>query len=114
MMPRLLPIRSPGDLTRLRDHPGIMDRWPPHPGGVYSKSRAAPANCLDVLEGSSYLRSLGSTFSGIALATNFEGEHYIRDLYVRDNRFAIVLCRFLKKQMGKTILRIGETDVDFK
>jgi hypothetical protein len=99
---------------RLREHPRIMGRWPPSPGGNSAIPHFAPANCLDTLEEAQYLNGDRTGFPGIALKTVLHDREYVREFFVFDNEFAKALCKFLRKHKGKTIHAIGELDVAFE
>jgi hypothetical protein len=95
----------------LREHPKIMGRWPPSPGGISAIPHFAPANCLDTLEEAQYLNGNGTGFPGIALKTVLHNQEYVREFFVYDKEFARALCKFLRRYKGETIQAIGELDV---
>jgi hypothetical protein len=95
----------------LQEHPRIMGRWPPNPGGISAISHFAPANCLDTLVDAQYLDGDRSGFPGIVLKTVIDEQKFVREFFVYDTEFARALCKFLQGHKGKTIHAIGDLDV---
>lgn len=98
---------------KLRDHPGLLDGWPPQPGGTHAKSYTSPIECLDTLQDVFIQRAVGADDLDLAILTVYHGEQRTRDVRIRDNDFAQRLCDFLRKQSGKTIDEIGDLEIDF-
>jgi hypothetical protein len=96
---------------QLREHPSMMGRWPPDPGGRYANSKSAPANCLDTLVGARYFSRREIGLLGITLRTALKNEHYVREIFIYDEEFAKAVCKFLRRHKGATVQSIGELDV---
>ena len=98
--PKSIPLQG---RLKLRDHAGFLDYgWP-----------VQPMDCLDRLEEVSLEQVVGSNRPKLVLRTLYNGKPRTRDFSIRNDDFAQKAAQFLRQHIGKTILEIGDLDVDF-
>jgi hypothetical protein len=99
---------------KLREHPRLMGRWPPNPGGASKNSHPGPADCLDTLQAVHHLSTAENGLPGIVLETIRNEQHYMREILLYDKDFTLALCRFLRGHKGSRVQDLGELDVTFE
>ncbi len=97
---------------KLREHPAIREQWPPAPQSTDFGSNKSPVGDVDVLEWVLWYPPAFGRPASLVLRTRHRGRNYARDLQLEDSHFGEQLMALLKRQIGLTIGKIGELELD--
>ena len=84
-----------------------LPNWPPQPGGAFRTSYKSPSSDQAVLNGFVRVQDNGVTFTAA-----FEGKQSTYDYEAPNSKLAKNLAEILERNIGKTVMQLGEAEVE--
>jgi hypothetical protein len=105
----LLMLGSPYLILSVRRRMKMEDllNWPPEPGGAFHASYKSPTSDQAVLK-----ELVGVQDNSVTITATFEGKQFTYDYELANSRLAKTLAEVLARNIGKTVMQLGDVEVD--